>query len=148
MFELDSQKSSGSVLVIRVRSLIVVFRLRPWATASLLPPCPRSHSSPPLVSPGGDISRLSGHGKSVTFTWAHAWEIKMIRASSQNEATLPTHPARSETKKVTDKEPTSNRRDPVRNTHVDDVEDQTTSLRGAPRPVPRPAAPFGAGSRR
>ena len=48
-----------------------------YATASLLPPCPRSHSSPPLVSPGGDISRLSGHGKSVTFTWAHAWEIKM-----------------------------------------------------------------------
>merc|ERR1712100_467664 len=34
----------------------------------------------------------------------------------QNEETLPTHPARSETKKVTDKEPTSNRPDPVRNT--------------------------------
>merc|ERR1712048_1308675 len=32
----------------------------------------------------------------------------------QNEATLPTHPARSETKKVTDKEPTR----PVRNTRT------------------------------
>merc|ERR1712100_945132 len=36
----------------------------------------------------------------------------------QNEETLPTHPARSETKKVTDKEPTSNRPDPVRNTRT------------------------------
>ena len=71
--------------------------------------------------------------------------LKTLGRIIRNEAT---HPARSETKKVTDKEPTSNRRDPVRNTHVDDVEDQTTSLRGAPRPVPRPAAPFGAGSRR
>ena len=71
--------------------------------------------------------------------------LKTLGRIIRNEAT---HPARSETKKVTDKEPTSNRRDPIRNTHVDDVEDQTTSLRGAPRPVPRPAAPFGAGSRR
>merc|ERR1711970_473129 len=37
---------------------------------------------------------------------------------SQNEETLPTHPARSETKKVTDKEPTRNRPDPVRNTRT------------------------------
>merc|ERR1711907_580034 len=61
----------------------------------------------------------------------------------QNEATLPTHPARSETKKVTDKEPTSNRRDPIRNTHVDEVWENQTTPRGAP---PRPAAPFDAGS--
>merc|ERR1711907_42919 len=58
----------------------------------------------------------------------------------RNEAT---HPARSETKKVTDKEPTSNRRDPVRNTHVDEVWENQTTPRGAP---PRPAAPFDAGS--
>merc|ERR1711887_267940 len=36
----------------------------------------------------------------------------------QNEETLLTHPARSETKKVTDKEPTRNRPDPVRNTRT------------------------------
>merc|ERR1712070_382557 len=63
---------------------------------------------------------------------------------SQNEETLSTHPARSETKKVTDKEPT---RPSPEHPHLDENnllwENQTTPLRGAP---PRRDCPVDAGS--
>merc|ERR1711959_511427 len=55
-----------------------------------------------------------GQNEATLSTHPARSETKKVTDMGQNEATLSTHPARSETKKVTDKEPTR----PVRNTRT------------------------------